>query len=272
MLGMNRWGISCKNSLALVLASLLFAGCGIFGGDTGDKTLGWSAEKLYSEAENEMDSGGYDTAAKYLQQIQTRFPFGRYAQQALMEECYAQWKATEPELATSACNRFIKQYPNSPNIDYVYYLRGLITFNDNLGLFGFLVPQDLTERDPKALRDSFDSFREVVVRYPNSKYTPDSVIRLRYLVNSLASHDIHVAAYYYRRGAYLAAINRCKSVIINYQETPGVEDALEIMARSYDHLDMPDMRDDTLKVLAANFPNHVPGKYDPRAKSWWRFW
>jgi outer membrane protein assembly factor BamD len=189
-----------------------------------------------------------------------------------MEECYAQWKAAEPELATSACNRFIKQYPNSPNIAYVYYLRGLITFNDNLGLFGFLVPQDLTERDPKALRDSYDSFREVVDKYPASTYAQDSLIRLRYLVSALASHDIHVAAYYYRRGAYLAAINRSKAVIINYQQTPGVEDALEIMVQSYDKLDMPLLRDDTRRVLMQNFPNHVPGKFDPAPKSWWRFW
>ncbi len=256
----------------MVLFSLSLAGCGIFGGDTEDKTVGWSADKLYSEAQSEIDQGGYDTAVKYLQQLQQRYPFGRYAQQALIEECYAQWKASEPELALNACNKFIKQYPNSPSIDYVYYLRGLVTFQDNLGLFGFLVPQDLTERDPKSLRDSYDSFREVVERYPNSKYAPDSIVRLHYLVNALASHDVHVASYYYRRGAYIAAIDRSKNVVLNYQQAPAVEDALELMVQSYDKLNMPDLRDDTARVLAANFPKHEPHKFDPKPKSWWRFW
>jgi outer membrane protein assembly factor BamD len=272
MLGLKLSGANCRSILALFLFSLSLASCGIFGGDAEDKTVGWSADKLYSEAQSEMDQGGFDTAIKYLQQLQTRYPFGRYAQQALMQECYAQWKANEQELALSACNKFIKQYPNSPNIDYVYYLRGLVTFQDDLGLFGFLVPQDLTERDPKSLRDSYDSFREVVDRFPKSKYTPDAVIRLRYLVNALAAHDVHVAAYYYRRGAFIAAIDRCKNVIINYQQAPAVEDALELMKRSYDRLDMPELRDDTARVLASNFPAHVDGKFDPTAKRWWRFW
>jgi outer membrane protein assembly factor BamD len=272
MLGLKLSGAKCRTILALLLFSLSLAGCGIFGGEEGDKTKGWSAEKLYSEAQSELDQGGYDTAVKYLKEIQTRYPFGRYAQQALLEECYAQWKSGEPEAAIVACNKFIKQYPNSPSADYVYYLRGLVTFQDNLGLFGFLVPQDLTERDPKSLHDSYDSFREVVERFPDSKYTPDAVIRIRYLVDALASHDIHVASFYYRRGAYIAAIDRCKIVITSYQQAPAVEDALELMARSYDKLNMPDMRDDTNRVLAQNFPQHQSGRFDPQAKSWWRFW
>jgi outer membrane protein assembly factor BamD len=251
---------------------LSLSACGLFSGEPDDKTAGWSAEKLYSEAQDEMSAGGYDQAVKYLQSIETRFPFGRYAQQSLMEECYAQWKAIEIEQALSACNKFVKQYPNSPNIDYVYYLKGLINFNGDLGLLGAYTGQDPTERDPKSLRESFESFREVATRYPSSRYYDDSMARMRYLVNALASHEIHVAAYYLRRGALLAAASRAKSVLINFQQTPSTEDALEILAVTYDRLDLPLLRDDARRVLAVNYPNHVPGKFEPKTKVWWKPW
>jgi outer membrane protein assembly factor BamD len=256
----------------MLFALVALSACGLFSGEIEDKTAGWSAEKLYSEAQDELNQGGYDQAIKYLRNLQIRFPFGRYAQQALMEECYAQWKAQEPEQAMAACDKFIKQYPNNPNIDYVYYVRGLINFSGDLGFLGGLAGQDLTERDPKSLREGFDSFREVVTRFPESRYTPDSYARMRYLVNALASHEIHVAAYYLRRGAYVAAADRAKGVVLNYQQTPLTEDALEIMVVAYDDLDLPELRDGAKKVLAQNFPNHVPGKFTPKDKVWWKIW
>ncbi len=256
--------------LALVAFTTILGGCGIFGKGDADKTANWSAQRLYQEAEDELTAGSYANAIKYFQMLQTRFPFGRYAQQALLETAYAQYKDSEKELALSAADRFIKQYPNSPNVDYVYYLKGLINFNDNLGFLSAITAQDLTERDPKALRDSFDAFRDLVVRFPESKYTPDAIVRLKYLVNAMAAHEVHVARYYLRRGAYVAAANRAQIVVQQYQQAPAVHDALEIMAAAYDGLKMPVLRDDTQRVLAANFPAGSEVVKDK--KPWWQFW
>ena len=255
-----------------VVAMALVSACGIFSGKPVDKTADWSADKLYADAQDQMSASGWESATKDLQSLQTRFPFGRYAQQAMMEECYVEWKAQEPEQALAACNRFIKQYPNNPNIDYVYYLKGLVKFNGDLGVLGFLSKQDLTERDPKALRESFDAFKEVTERFPNSRYVPDSLARMRYLVNAMASHEAHVASYYLRRGAYVAAIDRAKVVLLDYPQAPATEEALEVMVASYDKLDMPTLRDDAKRVLQKNFPKDKIGEPKPKEKGWWQFW
>ncbi len=244
--------------------------CGLFSGLTSDKTATWSAQRLYAEAEDELSAGGYTAAIKLFETLQSRYPFGRYAQQALMEVAYAQWKDGEKDLSLAAADRFLKTYPNSPNADYVWYLKGLVNFNDNLGLLGSLAQQDLTERDPKALRDAFDAFRELVIRYPESKYTPDAVVRLKYLVNAMAAHEVHVARYYLRRGAYVAAVNRAEIVVQQYQQAPAVRDALQIMVAAYDGLSMPQLRDDTRRILDSNFPasDAVVKEKNP----WWKFW
>jgi outer membrane protein assembly factor BamD len=257
--------------VACVATATLLSGCGLFNGKDSDKSANWTVQRLYQEAEDELSAGGYSNAIKYFEQIQTRFPFGRYAQQAQMELAYAQYRSGEKDLALAATDRFIRQYPNSPNIDYVYYLKGLINFNDNLGLLGKFTGQDLTERDPKALRDSFDAFRDLVVRFPDSKYAPDSVVRLKYLINAMAAHEVHVARYYLRRGAYVAAANRAQIVVQQYQQAPAVHDALEIMVASYDGLNMPVLRDDARRVLATNFPAGGPETVKDK-KAWWNFW
>jgi outer membrane protein assembly factor BamD len=254
---------------AIVACATLLGGCGVFGGDA-DKSANWTAQRLYSEAEDELSAGGYANAIKYFEMLQSRYPFGRYAQQASMEIAYAQYRDGEKDLALAAADRFIKQYPNSPNVDYVYYLKGLINFNDNLGILSSVTSQDLTERDPKALRDSFDAFREVAVKFPESKYTPDSIVRLKYLLNAMAAHEIHVARYYLRRGAYVAAANRAEIVVQQYQQSPAVRDALEVMVAAYDGLKMPQLRDDAQRVLASNFPNGVD--VVKLKTPWWQFW
>ena len=257
-------------TVAAVVATMVLGGCGIFGGDSSDKTVNWSAKRLYSEAEDEISAGGWTNAIKYFEQLQSRFPFGQYAQQAQMEIAYVQWKDGEKDLSIAAADRFLKQYPNSPNADYVWYLKGLVNFNDNLGLLGSLAQQDLTERDPKALRDAFDAFRELVVRYPESKYTPDAVIRLKYLVNAMAAHEVHVARYYLRRGAYVAAANRAEIVVQQYQQAPAVRDALEVMVSAYDGLQLAQLRDDAKRVLDNNFPTSPDAVKEK--KPWWKVW
>jgi outer membrane protein assembly factor BamD len=227
----------------------------------------------------EMNNSNYEKAVKAFETLQSRFPYGRYAQQAELEIAYSNFKQKEPEAALAATDRFIKQYPNNPHVDYAYYLKGLINFNEDLGLLArvITVKDDLSEKDPKAARDSFDAFKELVTRFPDSQYAPDSALRMQYLINLLARHEIHVASYYLRRGAYVAAANRAKGVLTDYPQTPSTRDALQIMVQAYDAMDMKDLRDDAQRVLDKNVAKD--GATAPAArlspqneKSWWKFW
>ena len=260
-----------KRRLAVILALLLCA-CGLIP-DGKDETAGWSADKLYAEAKDEIAKSGYASAIKYLEKLEARYPYGRYAQQAQIELAYVYFKEGEHASAIAACDRFIKLHPNHLNVDYIYYLKGLVNFNEDLGLLGKLSRQDLSERDPKAARDSFDAFKELVSRYPDSKYAPDAIERMKYLVNALASHEVHVARYYMKRGAYVAAANRAQYALLNYAQAPAVEEALFVMVKAYDALGMSDLRDDADRVMHKNFPDSAyfkgtPGKKDP----WWMLW
>jgi len=259
---------------ALFLATLV-AGCGLLP-EVKDETIGWSANKLYTEAKDAMSDGGYAQAIKYFEKLESRYPYGRFAQQAQIDIAYAYWKDNELPSATAACDRFIKLHPNHPNVDYVYYLRGLINFNEDLGLFAVISQQDMTERDPKGARESFDSFKELVTHFPDSKYTPDARYRMQYLLNTLATSEIHVADYYLRRGAYVAAANRAKGVLIDFPQTPQTLDALQILVQAYDAMGMKDLRDDTKRILALN---ETKIGFRPLVKEsplnptpWWKFW
>lgn len=254
-----------------VLLSLL-GGCGLLP-DQIDETAKWSANKLYSEAHDAMSEGAYDKAIKYFEKLEARYPYGRYAQQAQIEVAYAHYKMNEPEAAIAACDRFIRLHPNHPNVDYAYYLKGLVNFNEDLGLLGKISQQDLTERDPKALADSFNAFKELVAKMPESRYAEDAALRMNYLVNAMASHEVHVARYYLERGAYFAAVNRAQGAIKTYPDAPANEEALFILVKSYDKMAMNDLRDDAERVMRKNFPNSVYyarglGKEEP----WWKLW
>jgi len=251
---------------ALITALALF-GCGTL---SDDETAGWDAHKLYSEAKSLMNKKDYEQAIKMFERLEARHPYGRYAQQAQLDIAYAYYKSGEPELAVLAIDRFIRLHPNHTDVDYAYYLRGLINFNEDLGVLGGVVSKDLTQRDPRASFEAFDSFRELVERFPNSKYVADARLRMQYLVNSLAAHEIHVARYYFKRGAYIAAVNRCKSVITQYPNAPSHEEALFLLVASYDKLGLDTLRDDAERVLRQNFPN---SKYFSKGTTqWWKHW
>jgi outer membrane protein assembly factor BamD len=257
--------------LALLVA-MLIGGCGLLP-EASDETAGWSANRLYSEAKEAMNDGGYDKAIKYFEKLEARYPYGRYAQQAQLEVAYAYYRQAEPASAIAACDRFIRLHPNHPNVDYAYYLKGLANFNEDLGFLGYVSMQDLTERDPKAARESFDAFKVLVSKFPESKYTPDATARMKYLVNALASHEVHVARYYMKRGAYVAAINRAQTAVKTYTDAPANEEALFVMVKAYDLLGMNDLRDDTERVMRKNFPNseyYVRGLNRP--EPWWKLW
>src|SRR4051812_45053752 len=254
---------------ALVLA--LAGGCAGTGQD--DETIGWSAQRLYGEAKDEMSSKNWTKAIKLLEKLEARYPYGRYAQQAQLEVAYAYWKDNERASAVAAADRFIKLYPNHPNVDYAYYLKGLINFNELSGLLTWLTSPDMTDRDPKATREAFDAFKEVVTRFPDSRYAADSAARLRYLINALAQSEIHVARYYMKRSAYLAAANRAQYAIQNYPETPAVEEATVILVRAYDALGLTDLRDAAERVMRTNFPNSAYLRGGPKKDvPFWRIW
>jgi len=260
-----------RSVLVLAAAALLAAGCATT--EPPDETAGWTVERLYGEARDAMKERDWAKAIKYLEKLEARFPYGRYAQQAQLDVAWAHWKFDERASAIAATERFIKLYPNHEALDYAYYLKGLINFTENAGLFAILSDPDLAERDPKAAREAFAAFREVVTRFPDSKYAEDSAARMRYLVNSLARHEVHVARYYMKRGAYVAAANRAQAAVQNYPQAPAIEEALFILMRAYEALGVADLRADAERVLRRNFPDsaHFKGPVK-RHVSWWRIW
>jgi len=172
-----------------------------------DETANWSPNKIYSEAKDEMNSNAYDKAVTLFEKLEGRAAGTPLAQQAQLEKAYAQYRAGEQAQAIATLDRFMKLHPASPALDYALYLKGIINFNDNLGFLSFLTRQDLAERDQKATKESFEAFKELAARFPDSRYTPDARLRMTYIINSLAQYEVHVARYYYTRGAYVAAIN-----------------------------------------------------------------
>lgn len=227
------------------------------GSDSG-KTV--SAEEMYKDAKESLDKENYETAIKKFESLQARYPYGRYAQQALLEVAYAYYKQNDAESAISAISaaeRFIKQYPNNPHVDYAYYVKGLANFSGGKGLLDSLSRQDPTERDPRAAQESFDAFKDLVTRFPSSKYAPDSRVRMQYLINALAKYEIHVARYYLRRGAHISAVNRAKEVLTQHPNSPSTRDALLILVQAYDAMGMMQLRDDAQRVLDKNFPQNT---------------
>ena len=262
-----------KLSLVVVTSVLLsLSACGLLP-DKSDENKNVSASKLYADAQEEMSGGHYEAAIKLFERLESNYPFGTYAAQAQMEIAYAHYKAQDQAEALAAVERFIKLHPNHPQVDYMYYLRGLINFNDQIGFLSFIYAQDPTERDPKATREAFAAFKELVDKFPNSKYAPDSIARMNYLTNAMSQYEVHVANYYYRRGAYLAALNRAQSAVTQFSQAPAREEALFIMIRCYDKLGMFDLRDDTQRIFTKNYPDSrfLGGKGSGDAP-WWKFW
>jgi outer membrane protein assembly factor BamD len=251
---------------------VLVAACGMLP-EAQDETKGWSAQKLYTEAKSELAARNFEQAIKYYEKLEARYPYGRFAQQAQIEIAYAYFKDDNTAQAISAAERFIKLHPNHPNVDYAYYLRGLANFNDDLGWFGSFSGQDLSERDPKAAREAFDAFRDLVTRFPTSRYAPDSIDRMNYLVNALASNEVHVARYYMNRGAYVAAVNRVQFALKAYPQAPANEEGLVILVQAYDKMGIPTLRDDADRILKKNFPNspYLTGG-GRKGAPWWQIW
>ena len=264
--------LRAKLSMVPVLLALaVLAGCAT---KDNDKTENWSANKLYAEAKDEMNAGAYDKAIPLYEKLEGRAAGTPLAQQAQLERAYAQYKANDAAQAQATLDRFMKLHPASPAYDYALYLKGITNFNDNLGTLNFVARQDLSERDQKAAKESFEAFKELVTRFPESRYTPDARQRMNYIVNSLAQYEVHVARYYYGRGAYVAAINRAQSALADYRDVPALEEALFILVRYYVALGMTKLRDDAKRVLEKNYPQseYVTKGRKSSGDPWWKIW
>jgi outer membrane protein assembly factor BamD len=238
--------------VCMVLGAAVLSACGTSPQDEYAKI---SPDKLYADAKEDVSDGNYETAIKKLEKVEARASGTLLSQQAQIDLAYAYYKTNEKPQALAKLDRFIRLHPTSPALDYAVYLQGLINFNDDLGLFGRWANQDIAERDQQASKDAYESFRQLVDRFPNSKYAPDARLRMNHIVNTLASGEVRVAAYYLRRGAYLAAANRAQQAVKDYRQSPAIEEALWIMAQSYEQMGLMDLRDDARRVLKASFPD-----------------
>lgn len=260
-----------KLSVVAALGLAVLAGCA---SNVDDETRNWSPNKLYSEAKDHADSKEYDKAIPLYEKLEGRAAGTPMAQQAELDKAYAQYKGGQQAQAIATLDRFIKLHPASPAIDYALYLKGIVNFNDDLGLFSWMSRQDLSERDQKAAKDSFEAFRELTTRFPESRYAGDARQRMTYVVNSIAQYEVHVARYYYNRGAYVAAIARAQTAVSDYRNVPAIEEALYIMMKSYEALGMKDLQADTQRVIAANYPDssYIKNGFKPKDDPWWKLW
>ena len=213
-------------------------------------------KELYDKAQESLDNMRFDAAVQRFQLLEARFPFGPYAEQAQLEIIYAHLRSLEPEAAIAAADRFIRLHPQSPHIDYAYYMKGLANYTEGDGFLDQFMPTDMTQRDPGAALKAFEDFRQLLYRFPDSAYAPDARARMVYLRNRLARYEINVANYYFKRRAYIAAANRGRYVVENYAQTPAVADGLAVMVQAYKLLGLDDLSDNAYQVLTANYPQH----------------
>jgi len=255
-----------------------------------DKTKDWTEEQLYYAGKSDMDGKFYDRAILTYEKLNIRYPFGIYSLQAKIDIAYAYWKKGDEVKALAACERFLREHPDHLNVDYVYYLKALIFFNDDPGLKGLVSNKDLTVLDPDRIKEAFFTLKDLVTRFPGSKYAPDSISRMRYLMNVLALHELNIADHYYRVGAYVGAVNRAKFVLSEYPESEHTLEALVMMSKSYEKLGLQALKDSTDEIIAINFPSELEGATaeadqawfdrffsggsdeEGRKLPWWKFW
>jgi len=267
-----RW-IRARVAIGSVLAFVGFsmAGCNLLP-EVKDETANWSAERIYATAHDEMLGGNYTRAIKLFEMLEARYPYGRHAQQAVLEGAYANYRAGETPAAVAAADRFIRTFPSHANVDYAYYLKGLVHFREDQGLIGYIYEGDLSERDPKAMKESFEAFKELVQKFPDSRYAADSQDRMRYLSNALGMYEVHVARYYFNRGAYIAAVNRAQTSLVGFPKVPANEHALDVLTRSYEKLGLTQLADDSRRILLNTYPQSSYLADAPQSKPWWKFW
>jgi outer membrane protein assembly factor BamD len=260
--------------LTVVIMMLFLESCAIFGPPTElDDTKGLSAERIYEKASERMTSNDYKKAVEYLKKLESRYPNSKFGTQAQLDMAYAFYKQDDAAQCVSTVERFIKIHPNHPNLDYAYYLKGVAYFKQR-GVMEKFTLQDISDRDPKILKQSFLAFKDLLSLFPETRYGKDATERMIYLKNKLADHELHVARHYMTVNAYIAALNRAKFVIETYPDSNFIEEALVIIISAYDSLGMNDLKEDSLRILKQNYPNSsmfTKGK-DTKKQDWWKFW
>ncbi len=254
-------------SIGLALLLCVVAACS---GNRSRELMG-NPDKLYEMADKAMKNGDFRQAVEVLEQLEARFPFSNPARQGQIDLMYAYYKARQPESAIDQADQFIRENPTHPRVDYAHYIKGLVWFERNRNFLERWFNADLTERPPIDARKSFQSFQTLVQRFPNSEYAPDARQRMIFLRNRLAEYEVHVARYYLKRGAYVGAINRAKYALENYDGSPAVRDALQIMVVSYERLNLKELAASTQQILAENYGD-MASAVDQKEKSWWEFW
>jgi outer membrane protein assembly factor BamD len=229
-------------------------------------------ESLYKKAHKSLENYDFNTAIKTYETLTARFPFTDEARQARLDLIYAYYRAGEGESATDAAETFIRENPTHPRVDYAYYIKGLVDFERTPNAIEHLFRADLTKRPPSTARKAFAAFKTVVEQYPKSEYAHDALQRMVYLRDRLASYEVHVARYYYKRGAYIAAAQRAKGAVEQYDGAPAIREALEIMVQCYDKLNLDPLAAQTRQVYAANYQGAIRTSEADAKKPWWRFW
>lgn len=227
-----------------------------------------TAGELYGDAKESLDNHNWRRAVQEYRLLQTRYPFGRYTEQSMLDLAYAYHKAKQPESALSTLDRFIRTYPAHANVDYAYYLKGLVNYEQNLGVLERIMPERVRDRDQTSARDAFADFKELLRRFPDSRYAADARQRMVFLRNNLAAYEVTVAEYYMRRRAYIAAVNRARYLLENYPDTPHSAEALKVMHQGYGKLKMTELADDAFAVLETNYPDHYYVQGRKRPESW----
>jgi len=265
--------INVKNiftrSIVLICALLLVTGCSSNKKkDSIEDLAQQQVEELYGKAKSALDRGNYAFAIRYYQALESNFPYGEYTEQAKLDLLFAYDKTGQIDKGIEAADNFITLYPTHKNVDYAYYMKGVASFEKKIGrLDRFMKGGRKTIRDPQPYRDSDAAFNELIKRYPQSTYAEDAKQRIVYINNALAERELAIANFYYDSNAHLAAVNRCKTIIYQYETTPAVEGALVLMEKSYLEMGLNDLAASTHKVLVENFPNYSEEPLKVRKKS-----
>lgn len=243
--------------LILVALSLVMVSCSLFNKDKRDEFAGLSTEEqFYTTAQRALKARNYGAAVATYQALESRFPFGRFAAQGQLELIYAYYSNMDLAAARSAADRFIRLHPDNPNIDYAYYMKGMASFSEDAGFLARFLPTDPSKRDPGRARDSFAEFSLLLALYPDSEYAADARARMIFLRNTLAAYEVHVAEYYMERRAYMAALNRGRYIVENFQGSPLASDGMAIMVECYLRMGLDELAASSLTLLKDNFPDH----------------